>query len=95
MQNLAKRWQKKISFCYPIGHHLKADRGDEPLIKSEKTSTHSKFEINMERFGGSWFSVTHPHDLKSQYAKSKIRLKKVNCREDDSLPNVFYYSQKC
>jgi hypothetical protein len=32
------------------------------LIKSEKTSTYSMFEINMERFGSSWFSVTHPQD---------------------------------
>jgi hypothetical protein len=36
--------------------------GGESLIKSEKTSAHSMFEKNMERFGGSWFSVTHPHN---------------------------------
>jgi len=36
--------------------------GGESLIKSEKKSTHSMFEINMERFGSSWFSVTHPQD---------------------------------
>lgn len=33
----------------------------ESLTKSEKTSTNSMFETNMERFGGSWFSITHPH----------------------------------
>jgi hypothetical protein len=38
--------------------------GGESLIKSEKTSTCSMFEINMERFGSSWFSVTHPQDQK-------------------------------
>ncbi len=37
--------------------------GGESLIKSEKTSAYSMFEINKERFGGFWFSVTHPHDL--------------------------------
>ena len=36
--------------------------GGESLIKSKKTSTYFMFEINKERFGGSWFSVTHPHD---------------------------------
>jgi hypothetical protein len=34
--------------------------GGESLIKSEKTSAYSMFEKNMERFGGFWFSVTHP-----------------------------------
>jgi hypothetical protein len=37
--------------------------GGESLIKSEKTSIHSMFEKNIGRVGGSWFSVTHPHDL--------------------------------
>lgn len=36
--------------------------GGESLIKSEKTSTYPMFEINMEIFGGFWFSVTHPYD---------------------------------
>lgn len=34
--------------------------GSESLIKSEKTSTNSMFGKNVERFEGSWFSVTHP-----------------------------------
>ncbi len=37
-------------------------RGGESLIISENTSTYSMFEKNVGRFGGSWFSVTYPHD---------------------------------
>jgi hypothetical protein len=29
------------------------------------------FEINIERLGGSWFSVTHPHDQTSKENKFK------------------------
>jgi hypothetical protein len=36
--------------------------GGGSLTKSKKTSSNSMFEINMERFGGSWYSITHPHD---------------------------------
>ena len=44
-------------------------RGGESLIKSEKTSTPPMLGKNTERFGGSWFSVTHPHDPKMNATK--------------------------
>jgi hypothetical protein len=49
------------------GSVAKNGSGGESLIKSEKTSTYSMFEINRGIFGGSWFSVTHPHDPKNIY----------------------------
>lgn len=71
------------------------------MIKSEKTSTYSMFGINMERFGGSWFSVTYPHDRISYLLPIKINTELLNRSHfehgEDSThhPMVSFNNPKC
>jgi hypothetical protein len=69
--------------------------GGESLIKSEKKSTNSRFEINMERFGSSWFSVTHPQDPYFAYLDLLLHLILnliVYMLSTKGCPNFIYFS---
>ncbi|MHC1757064.1 MAG: hypothetical protein AB9861_16815 [Methanosarcina sp.] len=59
------------------------------MIISEKTSTYSMLEINMERFGRSCFSVTHPHD---DYFYDVVNIKVIvlPLNRENINPKFFY-----